>query len=93
MNRTSSASQGGSAITTKAELLQRLRERSKPQVQTQLTPNGPAVSETSKALLRENERRIALLRTSLHDAHDALETQHSFARLSGYAAARFSRTR
>ena len=93
MNRTSSASQGSSAIATKAELLQRLRERSRPQVHADLTPGGPAVLETSKTLLRENERRIALLRTSLHDAHDALETQHSFARLSGYAAARFSRTR
>lgn len=93
MSRTDRNDAGSSAIVTKAELLQRLRDRARPQAQTHLTPGGPAVSETSKTLLRENERRIALLKASLHDAHDALETQYSFARLSGYAAARFSRTR
>lgn len=84
---------GSSAIATKAELLQLLRDRPKPQVHARLTPSGPELSESHKTLQRENERRIALLRTSLLNAHEVVEVQHSFARLFGYAKSHFKRDR
>lgn len=93
MSRPEQDNTSSSVIATKAELLQRLRDRSKPQVQSRLTPNGPSALESRKTLLRENERRIGVLRASLGSAHDAFEVQHSFATLDGYAKARFEKSR
>ncbi len=93
MNRPRYDNTGSSAIATKAELLQRLRNRPKPQVHARLTPSGPELSESYKTLQRENEHRIALLRTSLLNAHEVVEVQHSFSRLFGYAKSHFKRER
>lgn len=93
MSRSERDDRDSSAIATKAELLQRLRDRHKPQAHSQLTPSGPDVQQSYKTLLAENERRIASLRASLHNAHDVLEVQHSFTRLDGFAVARFSKER
>lgn len=80
-------------IATKAELLKRLRNRERPGLNVHLTPAGPVAQQIHKDGVCENERRIARLRDSLHNAHDAIEQQHSFSRLDGYAAAEFSKER
>jgi len=82
-----------STITTKAELPKRLREHKKPSVQLHLAPVGPIAQQVHKEAASENDRRIAFLRNSLGGARDAIELQHSFARLHGFAAARFSKER
>lgn len=82
-----------SAISTKAELLKRLRNRERPGLSVHLTPAGPVAQQIHKEGVCENERRIARLRNSLHKAHAAIELQHSFSRLDGYAVARFSKER
>ena len=80
-------------ITTKAELLKRLREHKNPCVQAHLKPDGPIALQVRKDVAIENDQRIAYLRYSLRGAHDVVELQHSFARLHGYTAARFSKER
>jgi hypothetical protein len=82
-----------SPIATKAELLKRLRERTTLRVEAQLKPNGICAQSIRKNSDRENDRRIAILRSALGNAHDTVEAQHSFARLNGFAAARFSKER
>lgn len=81
------------AIATKAELLQRLRERTKPSAQAHLSPSGINAQSVRKNSDEEIDRRIALLRTSLSSAHDTVEVQHSFARLNGFAVAQFAKER
>ncbi|MGK2959051.1 MAG: hypothetical protein ACSLFB_11770 [Acidimicrobiales bacterium] len=80
-------------IATKAELLKRLRNRERPGLNVHLTPAGPIAQQIQKDSAGENERRIERLRSSLYNAHDAIELQHSFSRLDGYAVARFSKER
>ena len=41
----------------------------------------------------ENRQRIAVLRNSLETAHSELEVNQTFARLGGFAKARFSNER
>lgn len=80
-------------ISTKEELIQRLRHRRKPLVHAELTPTGETLREIARRNDGENERRIARLRNSLEDAGGNLDKQQSFARLGGFAAARFNRER
>ena len=78
------------AIATKAELLQRLRDRDRPQMV--MSPSPPSQAEDMAAeRCSEHERRIANLRNSLTDAHKKIEAQHSFARLSGHVKSSFER--
>lgn len=79
--------------STKEELLRRLRDRQTPQVENKLTPANDHGGYVRVEVSRENERRIAVLRNSLTKAHEVLDTQHSFARLDGYAAAHFEKER
>lgn len=81
------------AISTKEELLQRLRYRHKPSVQARPQPSSLDVRDIANAVDHANERRIARLRKGLGQAHSRLEEQHSFARLGGFAASRFNRER
>lgn len=82
-----------SAIATKSELLKRLRERTKLCAEAHLTPTGIDIQSIRKKSDRENDRRIAILRSSLGNAHDTFEVQHSFARLNGFAVAQFAKER
>lgn len=91
-NRTHDHS-GSSAIATKSELLKRLRERTRLCPEAHLTPTGIDAQSIRKISDRENDRRIAILRSSLGKAHESVEAQHSFARLNGFAVARFSKER
>lgn len=80
------------AIATQAELLQRLRNRDKPHAER--APSPPGQAEHLAAERRsEHERRIAELRNTLGDARHKVETQHSFARLSGHAKSSFKQER
>lgn len=80
------------AIATQAELLQRLRNRDRPQPER--APSPPDQAEHLAAERRaEHERRIAELRNTLGEAHHKVETQHSFARLSGHAKSSFGQER
>ncbi len=73
--------------------MRRLRDRQTPQVDNELTPANDHGRCVRVEVSRENERRIAVLRNSLTKAHEVLDTQHSFARLDGYAAAHFEKER
>ena len=80
------------SVATKAELLQRLRERKGPE--SVQAPTPPIGSEHLLSEMRtENEKRIGELRKTLGSAHRNLETQHSFARLSGHAKSKFEQQR
>lgn len=80
-------------ISTKFELLQRLRERRKPSAQAVLVPSAVDARSVANEIRNANECRIARLRENLERAHAGLEEQHSFARLDGFAASRFNRER
>lgn len=80
------------AIASQAELLQRLRERDRPQQDRQPSPPRGAENLTDERR-EEQERRIAELRQSLGSAHLDIEMQYSFARLSGHARSSFDQER
>ena len=80
------------AIKTQAELLQNLRNRETPD--QELAPSPPdGVQNLVEEKRSEQERRISDLRRGLDSAHRNLETQHSFARLSGHAKSSFKHER
>lgn len=81
------------AFASSAELLDRLRQRDKPQAEHSLTPDHSDFSDIRDALARFNEARIANLQHALVAAHHRLESGHSFARLSGHAKTDFSKGR
>jgi len=81
------------AISTKEELLRRLRERPVPRSAATLEPGRGFSIEAKQRLDEDNRQRIAVLRSTLDQAHTELETQQVFARLGGYAKARFSNER
>jgi len=76
------------AISTQAELLQRLRERGKAVWEMQPSPPSGSAGLVAERKTEE-ERRIAELRSSLERQRCNLETQHTFARLHGHAKSSF----
>ena len=80
-------------VSTKEELLRRLRNRSAPNRAATLEPQGGRGSEVKREIEKENRQRIAVLRNSLETAHSELEVNQTFARLGGFAKARFSNER
>ncbi len=82
-----------SSICTKQELLRRLRESSKPVCAATLDLDGHLGNEVRRQGNEERHSRIARLRNALASAQSRLEAQHTFARLSGYAKARFKNER
>lgn len=81
------------AISTKAELLQRLAERPKPSPHQALEPHDPQSVELRHLSAQSLEDRIAHLRGSLGDASARLQHHLAKARLSGYARAHFDHER
>lgn len=82
-----------SSICTKQELLRQLRESSTPACAATLDLDGRVGNEVRRQGNEERHSRIARLRNALDGAKSSLETQHTFARLSGYAKARFKNER
>lgn len=78
---------------TKAELLQRLRDRPKPSSEMHLRPDGRDTTETDQRVAHANDVRIAQLRESLDTVHERLERSMSFAAIEGRARADFERNR
>ena len=81
------------SISTKAEMLARLRNRPKPVLSVEQRPLGDVTQHVHKKVSEENELRIAKLRNSLGDAKERTETDHTFARLKGFPSAQFDRYR
>ena len=81
------------SISTKAEMLDRLRNRPKPALSLEHRPLGGVTQEVHRKVSEENELRIAKLRSSLGDAKQRTETDHTFARLKGFPSAQFDRSR
>lgn len=76
-------------ISTKHELLMRLRERSAPDCAATLDLDSNLGVDVRRKGEEERLLRIARLRGSLNSAHDRLDKQQAFARLGGYAKAGF----
>lgn len=77
------------AVSTKAELLQRLAERPKPSPHQALEPKDADSVELRTLAARSLEDRIAHLRGSLDGASERLQHDQAKARLEGYARAHF----
>lgn len=77
------------AVSTKAELLQRLAERPKPSPHHTLEPNDAESVELRTLAARSLEDRIAHLRGSLDGASERLQHDQAKARLGGFARAHF----
>lgn len=84
---------GHSTVSTKEELMRRLRERTKPTPTVTLEPDGSVAGDVRRHRDNEGRMRIAKLRSSLVAAQSEFQTQQTFARLGGYAKARFGRER
>ena len=80
-------------ISTKEELLRRLRIRQTPSSTATLEPGGRLGKIAKRQTDEENRERISNLRNSLGAARRELEEQQVFARLSGFARAQFSNER
>ena len=76
-------------ISTKHELLMRLRERSVPDCEATLDLDSGVGTDVRRKGETERLFRIARLGGSLDSAHDRLDKQQAFARLGGYAKAGF----
>lgn len=81
------------SISTKHELLTRLREKSVPDCAATLDLDSGVGTDVRRKGEEEGLLRIARLRSSLDSAHDRLERHQAFARLGGYAKAWFSQER
>ena len=81
------------SISTKAEMLARLRNRPKPVLSMEHRPLGDVTQDVHKKVSEENELRIAKLRNSLGDAKQRAESDHTFSRLRGFPSAQFDRSR
>jgi hypothetical protein len=81
------------AVSTKAELLQRLAERPKPSPHQVLEPNDADSIELRELSARSLEDRISHLRGSLDGASERLQHDQAKARLGGYARAHFDHER
>jgi len=81
------------AISTKEELLRRLRQRDVPNNIPTLEPGRELVVAVKRRSEEENLKRIAALKNSLDAAHTDFETQQVFSRLGGFAKSRFSNER
>ena len=84
---------GHSMISTKEELMRRLRERTKPTPTVTLEPDDSAAGNVRRVRENEGRMRIARLQASLDAAQSEFQTQQTFARLGGYAKARFDHER
>lgn len=80
-------------ISTKEELLRRLREHPAPRSAATLEPGRVLSMDTRRQVDEENRKRIAVLRDRLEKAALEVETQQVFARLGGYAKSNFSNER
>lgn len=81
------------AITTKEELLRRLREQRAPLSAAKLEPGRGLAIDARRQVDEENRKRIATLRDRLEKAATEVEAQQVFARLGGYAKSGFSQSR
>jgi hypothetical protein len=81
------------AVSTRAELLQRLAERPTPSAHQALEPKDADSAELRKLAARSLEDRIAHLRGSLSGASKRLQHDQAKARLGGFARAQFDHER
>lgn len=81
------------AISTKEELLRRLREQRAPRCSAKLEPGISLTIDARREVDEENRKRIAVLRNTLDKASTEFETQQAFARLGGYSKSNFSKSR
>lgn len=80
-------------ISTKEELLRRLRERRAPRSAATLEPGRGLTMAAKRQIDEENRNRIAVLRDRLKKAATEVEAQQVFARLGGFAKSNFSQSR
>ncbi|WBQ11204.1 hypothetical protein L2D01_05330 [Hyphomonadaceae bacterium ML37] len=81
------------SISTKSEMLMRLRTRPKPSASLDLRPAVAITADVHRKIAKENEERIQRLKRSLESARMKAETHHTFSRLGGYSKAQFERAR
>jgi len=80
-------------ISTKEELLRRLREQRAPLSAAKLEPARGLAIDARRQVDEENRKRIATLRDRLGKAGTEVEAQQVFARLGGFAKSNFSQSR
>lgn len=80
-------------ISTKAELLQRLRERPAPAAERAYTPDDADATHLKNLSAQSNEERIARLRASLDRSSVSIQRDQAQARLRGYSRAHFEHER
>lgn len=81
------------AISTKAELLQRLAQRAAPSPVCAYVPKGEITTHINTAMARSNEARIARLRRSLAQSSETFSRDQARARLQGHSKVAFERNR
>ena len=81
------------AISTKAELLQRLAARPVPSPERICTPENADAAELTRLMAQSNEERIARLRASLDRSSATLLHDQAKSRLGGFARAHFEHER
>lgn len=81
------------SFLSKAERLQRCRERPVPRAEPHLTIGGADETETKRRLDQLREGRIGVLNTGLREAEIKTETDFAFASVKGRARVDFERER
>lgn len=81
------------SISTAAELRQRLSERSAPEREPRLTPDGFEARTVEHRLDQLRESRIGELQSRLATMREQAERDHTFARLPGQSKAMFNQAR
>lgn len=81
------------AISTLAELRQRISQRASPAAEKHHTIGGTIETATHREEARSSEARIAELRSNLGRAAVKAETDHAFASQKGRPSAHFNRER
>lgn len=78
-------------ITTKAELIQRLRAQAKPDNHEHLVPKGPDADEVRRAANDMAQKRTEFLKTRLNTLRQSFANDHANALVKGKAKRGFER--
>lgn len=84
---------GSPTPATRAELESLLTSRSRPRSEQHLTIGGANEQSVHDRLNAQSENRITSIEQRLDKARRGLESDHTFARLSGHASVDFERSR
>ena len=81
------------AISTLAELRQRVSQRATPSAEQHHTIGGTVETAVHREEARSSEARVAELRSTLGKAHEKVQTDHVFAAQKGRSRAHFNHER